>query len=86
MAGIVDTARTFRGTGVNRGDRAANGGRTPGAIRRGLLLEEKSRPRTDEDHDTISVGRGPVALAGRGIDPRADRRGLTSARSRTPTP
>src|SRR5512137_1987593 len=44
-------------------------GKDPGAIRRGLLLEEKSVPGLDEDTITISVAAGRSALARAGIDP-----------------
>jgi hydroxymethylglutaryl-CoA synthase len=45
-------------------------GKDPNAIRRGLLLQEKSVPGLDEDTITISVAAGRAAIERAGIDPQ----------------
>jgi hydroxymethylglutaryl-CoA synthase len=69
MAGIVGYGAYIPRNRIRSEEVARQWGKDPGAIRRGLLLEEKSVPGLDEDTITISVAAGRDALARAGIDP-----------------
>jgi hydroxymethylglutaryl-CoA synthase len=69
MAGIVGYGAYIPRNRIRSEEIARQWGKDPGAIRRGLLLEEKSVPGLDEDTITISVAAGRDALARAGIDP-----------------
>ncbi len=70
MAGIVGYGAFIPRNRIKAEEIARQWGKDPGAIRRGLLLEEKSVPGLDEDTITISVEAGRAALERAGIDPR----------------
>ena len=69
MAGIVGYGAYVPRNRIKAEEIARQWGKDPVAIRRGLLLEEKSVPGLDEDTITISVAAGRSALARAGIDP-----------------
>ena len=70
MAGIVGYGAFIPRNRIKSEEIARQWGKDPAAIRRGLLLEEKSVPGIDEDTITISVEAGRYALERAGIDPR----------------
>ncbi len=70
MAGIVGYGAFIPRNRIKAEEIATQWGKDPGAIRRGLLLEEKSVPGLDEDTITISVAAGRAALERAGIDPQ----------------
>ena len=70
MTGIVGYGAYIPRNRIKSEEIARQWGKDPQAIRRGLLLEEKSVPGLDEDTITISVAAGRAALARAGIDPR----------------
>jgi hydroxymethylglutaryl-CoA synthase len=69
MAGIVGYGAYIPRNRIKVEEIARQWGRDPAAIRKGLLLEEKSVPGLDEDTITISVAAGRAALVRAGIDP-----------------
>ncbi len=69
MAGIVGYGAFIPRNRIKSEEIARQWGKDPGAIRRGLLLEEKSVPGLDEDTITISVAAAEGALARAGIEP-----------------
>ena len=69
MAGIVGYGAYVPRNRVKSEEIARQWGKDPAAIRRGLLLEEKSVPGLDEDTITISVAAGRSALDRARIDP-----------------
>jgi hydroxymethylglutaryl-CoA synthase len=71
MAGIVGYGAFVPRKRIRSEEIAAQWGRDPGTIRRGLLLEEKSVPGLDEDTITISVEAARAAIVRAGIDPAA---------------
>lgn len=71
MAGIVGYGAFVPRKRVRSEEIATQWGRDPAAIRRGLLLEEKSVPGLDEDTITISVEAARSAILRAGIDPSA---------------
>jgi hydroxymethylglutaryl-CoA synthase len=70
MAGIVGYGAFIPRNRIKSEEIARQWGKDPAAIRRGLLLEEKSVPGIDEDTITISVEAGRAALERAGIDPQ----------------
>jgi hydroxymethylglutaryl-CoA synthase len=70
MAGIVGYGAFIPRNRIKAEEIARQWGKDPAAIRRGLLLEEKSVPGIDEDTITISVEAGRSALERAGIDPQ----------------
>ena len=70
MAGIVGYGAYIPRNRIKAEEIAPQWGKDPVAIRRGLLLEEKSVPGLDEDTITISVAAGRDAIARAGIDPQ----------------
>jgi hydroxymethylglutaryl-CoA synthase len=70
MSGIVGYGAYVPSNRIKSEEIARQWGKDPEAIRRGLLLEEKSVPGLDEDTITIAVAAGRDALARAGIDPR----------------
>jgi hydroxymethylglutaryl-CoA synthase len=70
MAGIVGYGAYIPRNRIKSEEIARQWGKDPGAIRRGLLLEEKSVPGLDEDTITISVSAAQGALARARLDPR----------------
>lgn len=70
MAGIVGYGAYIPRNRIRSEEIARQWGKDPGAIRRGLLLEEKSVPGLDEDTITISVAAARAAIARAGIDPK----------------
>jgi len=70
MAGIVGYGAFIPRNRIKAEEIARQWGKDPAAIRRGLMLEEKSVPGLDEDTITISVEAGRAALERAGIDPR----------------
>jgi hydroxymethylglutaryl-CoA synthase len=70
MAGIVGYGAYIPRNRIKSGEIARQWGKDPDAIRKGLLLEEKSVPGLDEDTITISVAAGRSALARADIDPQ----------------
>ena len=70
MAGIVGYGAFIPRNRIKSEEIARQWGKDPAAIRRGLLLEEKSVPGIDEDTITISVEAGRAALERAGIDPK----------------
>jgi hydroxymethylglutaryl-CoA synthase len=70
MAGIVGYGAYVPRNRIKAEEIARQWGKDPAAIRKGLLLEEKSVPGLDEDTITISVAAGRDALARAGIDPQ----------------
>jgi len=70
MAGIVGYGAFIPRNRIKSEEIARQWGKDPAAIRRGLLLEEKSVPGLDEDTITISVEAGRAALERAGIDPQ----------------
>jgi hydroxymethylglutaryl-CoA synthase len=69
MAGIVGYGAYIPRNRIKTEEIARQWGKDPGAISRGLLLEEKSVPGLDEDTITISVTAAQGALDRAGIDP-----------------
>lgn len=70
MPGIVGYGAFIPRNRIKSEEIARQWGKDPAAIRRGLLLEEKSVPGLDEDTITISVEAARAALARAGIDPQ----------------
>jgi len=70
MAGIVGYGAFIPRNRITSEEIARQWGKDPAAIKRGLLLEEKSVPGIDEDTITISVEAGRYALERAGIDPQ----------------
>src|SRR3990170_4635648 len=70
MAGIVGYGAFIPRNRIKAEEIARQWGKDPAAIRRGLLLEEKSVPGLDEDTITIAVAAAQGALARAAIDPR----------------
>lgn len=70
MAGIVGYGAFIPRNRIKTEEIARQWGKDPAAIRRGLLLEEKSVPGLDEDTITIAVAAAQGALARAAIDPR----------------
>lgn len=70
MAGIVGYGAFIPRNRITAEEIATQWGKDPKAIRRGLLLEEKSVPGLDEDTITISVAAGRAALDRAGVDPQ----------------
>ncbi len=70
MAGIVGYGAFIPRNRIKSEEIARQWGKDPAAIRRGLLLEEKSVPGLDEDTITIAVTAAQGALARAAIDPR----------------
>jgi hydroxymethylglutaryl-CoA synthase len=69
MAGIVGYGAFIPRKRITAEEIAHQWGKDPEAIKRGLLLKEKSVPGIDEDTITISVSAGADAIARAGIDP-----------------
>jgi hydroxymethylglutaryl-CoA synthase len=69
MAGIVGYGAYVPRNRITTEEIARQWCKDPAAIRRGLLLEEKSVPGHDEDTVTISVAAARAALERAGIDP-----------------
>ena len=69
MAGIVGYGAYIPRKRIRSEEIARQWGKDPAAIRRGLLLEQKSVPGLDEDTITISVAAGRAALDRAGVDP-----------------
>jgi hydroxymethylglutaryl-CoA synthase len=69
MTGIVGYGAFIPRNRIKSEEIARQWGKDPAAIKRGLLLEEKSVPGLDEDTITISVAAGRSALDRAGIDP-----------------
>jgi hydroxymethylglutaryl-CoA synthase len=69
MAGIVGYGAFVPRKRITSDEISKQWGKDPEAIKRGLLLKEKSVPGLDEDTITISVAAGRSALARAGIDP-----------------
>jgi hydroxymethylglutaryl-CoA synthase len=70
MTGIVGYGAFIPRNRITAEEIARQWGKDPNAIRRGLLLKEKSVPGLDEDTITISVAAGRSALERAGIDPQ----------------
>lgn len=70
MAGIVGYGAFIPRNRIKAEEIARQWGKEAAAIRRGLLLEEKSVPGLDEDTITISVEAGRAALERAGVDPQ----------------
>jgi len=70
MAGIVGYGAFIPRKRIKTEEIARQWGKDPQAIRRGLLLEEKSVPGLDEDTITISVAAAQSALARAELDPQ----------------
>jgi hydroxymethylglutaryl-CoA synthase len=70
MAGIVGYGAYIPRNRIKAEEIARQWGKDAAAIRKGLLLEEKSVPGFDEDTITISVAAGRDAIARAGIDPK----------------
>jgi hydroxymethylglutaryl-CoA synthase len=70
MAGIVGYGAFIPRNRIKTEEIASQWGKDPLAVRRGLLLEEKSVPGLDEDTITIAVEAGRAALERAGVDPR----------------
>jgi hydroxymethylglutaryl-CoA synthase len=70
MAGIVGYGAFIPRNRIKSEEIARQWGKDPAAIKRGLMLEEKSVPGIDEDTITISVEAGRAAIERAGIDPR----------------
>jgi hydroxymethylglutaryl-CoA synthase len=69
MAGIVGYGAHIPRNRIKSEEIARQWGKDPAAIRRGLLLQEKSVPGFDEDTITISVTAARAAIDRAGIDP-----------------
>jgi hydroxymethylglutaryl-CoA synthase len=69
MVGIVGYGAYVPRNRIKTEEIARQWGKDPGAIRRGLMLEEKSVPGADEDTITISVAAARDAIARAGVDP-----------------
>lgn len=69
MAGIVGYGAYVPRNRIKTEEIARQWGEDPGAISRGLLIQEKSVPGLDEDTITISVAAARGALDRAGIDP-----------------
>jgi hydroxymethylglutaryl-CoA synthase len=69
MAGIVGYGAFIPRNRIRSEEIARQWGKDPAAIRRGLLLEEKSVPGLDEDTITISVEAARSAILRAGIEP-----------------
>jgi len=70
MVGIVGYGAYVPRNRIKSEEIARQWGKDPAAIRRGLLLEEKTVPGLDEDTITISVAAARDALTRSGIDPQ----------------
>jgi len=70
MAGIVGYGAYVPRNRIRTEEIARQWGKDPAAIRRGLLLEEKSVPGLDEDTITISVAAARAAIERARIDPK----------------
>ena len=70
MVGIVGYGAKIPRNRITSEEIARQWGKDPAAIRRGLLLEEKSVPGFDEDTITISVEAARDAITRAGIDPK----------------
>jgi hydroxymethylglutaryl-CoA synthase len=70
MTGIVGYGAFIPRNRITAEEIARQWGKDPNAIRRGLLLQEKSVPGLDEDTITISVAAGRAAIERAGIDPQ----------------
>ncbi len=70
MHGIVGWGSYVPRFRIKAEDIARQWGADPEAIKRGLLLQEKTVPGPDEDTITISVAAARYALARAGVDPR----------------
>jgi len=70
MAGIVGYGAYIPRNRIKADEIAHQWGKDPAAIKKGLLLQEKSVPGLDEDTITISVAAGRSALERSGIDPQ----------------
>jgi len=70
MAGIVGYGAFIPRNRIKSEEIARQWGKDPAAIKRGLLLEEKSVPGIDEDTITISVEAARAAIERAGIDPQ----------------
>ena len=70
MAGIAGYGAYIPRKRIRTEEIARQWGKDPGAIERGLLLEEKSVPGFDEDTITISVAAGHGAIDRAGVDPQ----------------
>ena len=70
MAGIVGYGAYIPRNRITTEEIAKQWGKDPAAIKRGLLLEEKSVPGPDEDTITISVAAARDAIARARIDPQ----------------
>jgi len=71
MSGIVGYGAYIPRNRIKSGEIARQWGKDPEAIRRGLMLEEKSVPGLDQDTITISVEAARAALDRAGIAPSA---------------
>lgn len=69
MAGIVGYGAYVPRNRIKTDEIARQWGKDPAAIRKGLLLQEKSVPGPDEDTITISVAAARDAIARAGIEP-----------------
>ena len=69
MAGIVGYGAFIPRNRIKSEEISRQWGKDPAAIRRGLMLEEKSVPGLDEDTITISVAAGRSAIERAKIDP-----------------
>ena len=69
MAGIVGYGAYVPRNRITSEEIAKQWGKDPAAIKRGLLLEEKSVPGLDEDTITIAVAAARAAVDRAGIDP-----------------
>jgi hydroxymethylglutaryl-CoA synthase len=70
MAGIVGYGAYIPRNRIKADEIARQWGKDPDAIRKGLMLKEKSVPGLDEDTITISVAAGRSAVARAGVDPQ----------------
>jgi hydroxymethylglutaryl-CoA synthase len=70
MAGIVGYGAYIPRNRIKAEEIAHQWGKDPAAIKKGLLLQEKSVPGLDEDTITISVAAGRFAVERAGIDPQ----------------
>ncbi|MDH4042973.1 MAG: hydroxymethylglutaryl-CoA synthase [Gemmatimonadota bacterium] len=70
MAGIVGYGAFIPRNRIKSEEIARQWGKDPAAIKRGLMLQEKSVPGIDEDTITISVEAGRAAIERAGIDPQ----------------
>ena len=70
MTGIVGYGAFIPRNRITAEEIARQWGKDPNAIRRGLLLQEKSVPGLDEDTITMSVAAGRATIERAGIDPQ----------------